>query len=663
MILLQTAFLILALTAGVSLLTGRHSRLASWTGVVGASSAGLLTVVAALQGLSRGSLQSWSTGWGVPAGSLALQLDPLSACFLLPIAVLGICCAIYGAGYLSHEGARRSLATHWCLYLLMFAAMLLVVSAANVLLFLIAWEIMTMSSFLLVAWDHHQEAVRKAAWLYLLAAHCGLMLLLAFFLQAGTISQSQNFSDFAPLARVSLPSASLLFLLALFGFGVKAGLLPVHIWLPDAHPAAPSHVSALMSGALVKTGIYGILRVLSLLPPNPAWWGWVIAGLGIAGALYGIAMACLQRDIKRSLAYSTIENVGIILLGLGFGFVAKAQGHQAIALLALAGALLHIWNHALFKGLMFLGAGSLLHATGTRNMNLMGGLLKRMPLTGLLWIGGSLAISALPPFNGLVSEWLIYLGLLQGGIVGSGVSGLSALLLIGLLGIVGTLALVTFMRLVGICLLGEPRSQVAGQAHEAGPLMLIPMAVLLAACLVIGLFPQYVVGLLNAPLSQISGQPVSLVLPEALTSFGRFNGALILVFLAVALFLGRLRNRRITDVQATWGCGFQFPTTRMSYTGEAFSELAFRRVLPRPVQPDIEVSNVSGLFPGPSQVQQTSRDSFLTYQWQPLFIWLADRCQRLRWLQQGQLAIYLLYMFAASTLLLAWTVWTSRGGG
>jgi formate hydrogenlyase subunit 3/multisubunit Na+/H+ antiporter MnhD subunit len=425
---------------------------------------------------------------------------------------------------------------------------------------------------------------------------------------------------------------------------------------------APSHVSALMSGVLVKTGIYGILRLLSLLPPAPAWWGWLIAGLGMLGALYGISLACLQRDIKRCLAYSTVENVGLILLGIGFGLVAQAQGYPTIALLAYAGGLLHIWNHALFKGLLFLGAGTLLHATGSGDMNRLGGLLKRMPMAGLLLIGGSLAISGLPPLNGLLSEWLIYLGLLQAGVSWSGFSALPALLLIGLLALVGALALLTFTRLIGICLLGEPRSAEARRAHEAPPLLLAPMALLLTGCLLIGLFPRYAVDLLQGPLAQLLRQSGRIDLPAPLTGFGLSGGVLLLALALVALLLRYLRQVRPQAEAATWGCGFRFPTPRMAYTGEAFSELAFRQILPGGLRPEVEGGVVSGLIPPGSSLRQTSLDPLLTRCWRPLFGWAAVRCQRLRWLQQGQLPIYLLYMFAISMLLLVWSLWTGRGG-
>jgi formate hydrogenlyase subunit 3/multisubunit Na+/H+ antiporter MnhD subunit len=644
------------------LLAGKHSPAASLLGCLSCLAGGGAALVAAVQTLVNHADLAWSVSWAVPAGDFALHLDALAACFILPISLLGICSAVYGAGYLQLAGKHRPLAPHWFFYNLLFAAMLLVVTAANTLLFLAAWELMTVASFFLVAWDHRQEQVRKAAWLYLLAAHCGFMLLLAFFVQAGVLCNSFNFADFGRLAQLPAGTAAIFFLLGLFGFGVKAGLLPLHIWLPDAHPAAPSHVSALMSGVLVKTGIYGILRILSLLPPAPAWWGWLIVLLGMSGALYGITLAALQTDIKRCLAYSTIENVGIILLGLGFGLVAQAQGRPDIALLAYAGGLLHIWNHALFKGVLFLGAGALLHATGTTQMNRMGGLLRRMPMIGLLWIGGSLAAGALPPLNGLVSEWLIYLGLLQAGTAPDGFSALPALLLFGLLGLVGALALLTFTRLIGICLLGEPRSDGARHAHEASLLMLVPMGLLLLGCLLNGLFPQAALRLLRDPLAQLLRQAAVLDLPLPLARFSQGGILLLLVVGLVALLLLTLRRLRPATGGPTWGCGFRFPNPRMSYTGEAYSELAFRHALPKPLCPEIEGGRVTDLFPKPARVRQLSFDPILTRQWLPLFVRIADTCQRLRWLQQGRLAIYLLYMFVLSTLLLSWSIWTGRGG-
>ncbi len=661
MSLLLYALLILFGGSLGALLLGK-SKLASRVGAVAVLLATMLSGYLALQVLLSGQTLTFSTPWAVPGGEFRLLLDPLAAFFILPISILSFFCTLYAGPYLAHGERSRSLAPHWFFYTIMVLAMLLVVTAANSLLFLFAWEIMTLSSFFLVAWDHHLKEVRKAAWLYLLAAHCCMILLLALFVLAGNYSGSLNFSDFGPLAELPLTSGSLLYMLALFGFGVKAGLFPIHIWLPNAHPAAPSHVSALMSGVLIKTGIYGILRILSFLPPAPAWWGWLMALLGAAGALYGISMAAQQRDIKRCLAYSTVENIGIMFLGFGFGLVAAAQGYPTIALFAFAGGMLHLWNHALFKGVMFLGAGVLLQATGTRDMNRMGGLLKQMPVVGILLIGGSLALGALPPLNGLISEWLIYLGLSQAGISLGGFNALVPLLLIGLLGLVGALALLTFSRLIGISLLGEPRDPSIAQHHATAPAMLISMATLLAGCLAIGIYPQGALRLLTPALSSVARLSVGAELESAVAPLGQWALLLLaglILCAGILTFLLRIGHR----AQATtWCCGFRFSTVRMSYTAEGFSELSAAHLMPGIMRPHLQREKVEGIFPAATSLAQTSPDPVLIRILNPLFIAVGDRCQKLRWLQQGQLPIYLLYMFILCILLLAWSVWTGRGG-
>ena len=358
-----------------------------------------------------------------------------------------------------------------------------------------------------------------------------------------------------------------------------------------------------------------------------------------------------------------MENVGIIFLGLGFGMVATANGQPTIAMFAYAGGLLHLWNHALFKGVMFLGAGTLVHATGTRDMNRMGGLLRRMPLAGVLWIGGSLAISALPPLNGLVSEWLIYISLADAGITQQGFVALAPLLLIGLLGMVGALALLTFSRLIGICLLGEARDPVAANAHEAKPAMLISMGVPLAACLTIGLFPQGALRLLSTTLSQLTGNPIETELVSAVSPLG--NAAVLLLFAlgAITVVFVWLRHRRPQTQSTTWGCGYQFPSPRISYTGEGYSELALRHLLPKIMRPDISGGRINGMFPAPTKLAQQAHDPVLTRILLPLFISIANRFQRLRWLQQGQLPIYLCYIFITNTILMIWCLWAGRHAG
>lgn len=661
-------FLLAALTilfsgALASLLTGRHSRWATGCGIAAAIAAALLTTTAALEILLSGVTETYHGTWLVPAGAFLLRIDPLAACFLLPIAVLTPLAAIYACAYLRKDAATRSLAPHWCFYSLLTAALILVVTAAHALLFIMAWELMTLSSYFLVAHEDQDATVRKAAWFYLIAAHFGLLFILAFFLYAGSHCGGLAFSDFAPLAQLPPGTATVLFVLALVGFGVKAGLFPLHIWLPNAHPAAPSHVSAIMSGVVVKSGLYGLLRALTFLPKAPAFWGMILLALGMCGALYGIAMATQQQDIKRCLAYSTIENVGIILCGFGLGLVATAQGLPLIAALAYGGALLHLWNHTLFKGLLFLGAGSLYHATGTRNLDRMGGLLRRTPTTGLLLLGGCVAICALPPLNGFAGEWLIYLGLLRSASAFSGIGALGIGLLLALLGLVGALAVVTFTRLAGIALLGEPRSPEAAAAHEAERALLWPMRLLFGVCLFIGLQPQQALHLLAPVLTQLTPVPIA-EFTQALAPLSQIGlwalGLILLIGLLWALTAWLLR-RRPQAAAATWGCGFSAPTSRMAYTAEGYGEFVRNHLLPAALRPAVDCAPPRHLFPQPTRLTQVSEEVILQRLYLPIFTALADRCVRLHWLQQGKQHLYLLYIFTCCAFLMLWSVLDGKG--
>jgi formate hydrogenlyase subunit 3/multisubunit Na+/H+ antiporter MnhD subunit len=662
MSLLLAALVILAAGALLSLIAGRHPRLALATGITSVISASFLNAATALLVLTGPKTLTYSSGWLVPGGEFVLKVDPLAAFFLLAISILPPLAAIYASSYLKEDAKTRNLGAHFFLYCLLLAALTLVVTAANALLFIAAWEIMTISSFFLVSYDHHHTEVRQAAWLYLLVAHFGLLLILAFFLLAGSQCGSLNFADFAPLGKVTPTISTILFLLALLGFGVKAGLFPFFIWLPDAHPAAPSHVSAVMSGIVVKTGIYGILRVMTLLPPLSTLWGVIILTLGLFGALYGIAMAMLQKDFKRCLAYSTVENVGIIFMGIGLGVLAAAQQLQVVATLAFAGALLHIWNHTLFKGLLFLGAGTLLHATGTRNLDHMGDLLRRMPQAGLLIIGGSVALAALPPLNGFASEWLIYLGLLHAGTAMSGVSALGIGMVLALFGVVGTLAVVTFTRLIGIALLGEARSPQAAQAHDATAAMLWPMRLLFLGCLIIGLLPQLALHLLAPTLTQLTptAAPELLAICAQLGQIGLWGMILCTALIIVALLLAALQRRRPTTSAATWGCAFPRPTAQMAYTAESYSGL-IHHLLPQALQPEISTKRPRSFFPATVQFFQHSQEVILLRCYQPLFSCLAERCVRLRWLQQGKQHLYLLYIFICCAGLMLWSILASKG--
>lgn len=665
MSLLLIALLVLVVAGGLAAAASFAPRLACRIGQAGAVVGSALALFAASGVLLSGQGETCSGTWAVPGGAFLLTLDPLAAAFILPAALLALLAAIYAGGYLHGHPRPHALGAHWCFYNLLVAALLLVFSAAQGLLFLAAWEAMTLASFFLIAFEHRDSQVRLAAWFFLAIAHVALLLLFAFFTLAGAHCGSQVFADFTALASLPLLPAVLCFALAASAFAVKAGLFPFHIWLPDAHAAAPSHVSALMSGVVVKTGVYGLLRIFTYFPQLPPAVGTLLMLLGAAGALYGIALAIVQQDVKRILAYSTVENIGIILLAFGLYFHAARSGQPTLAALALAGGLLHCWNHTLFKGLLFLGAGSLLHATGSRDLGRMGGLLRRMPLSGALIIGGALAIIALPPFNGLVGEGLIYLGLLASGLGAESWGGLLPLLLVGVLGLVGALALIAFTRLVGIALLGEARSSEAAQAFEAGPAMLVPMGALLALCLAIGLFPAAPFLLLAAPLAQQLPDAPAL-LQAGLTSMiliGRWSGGLLLGLGGLVLLLRFWLRSRAQGASGTWGCGYLAPTAQMSYSAAGYAELVRSHLLPAGLVPSLATTPVRGFFPALARLHLTHVDPLLARCYLPTVAGIAERCVRLRWLQQGRTQVYLFYVFLTCTLLIAWIVFLDRSGG
>ncbi|MFA6497864.1 MAG: proton-conducting transporter membrane subunit [Desulfurivibrionaceae bacterium] len=655
--LLFVAFFLFTLGALLALLPGRGAaRTATLLGSGSAILGCLFGLVAAGQSLLGGGVETFFLPWSMPGGAFSLRLDGLSAFFLLILFVVGLAGALYGAEYMKGGKERLRPGLHWTWYNLLILSMTLVVTAANGLLFLFAWECMSLTSFFLVISEYDLAEAVEAGWTYLLATHLGAAFLFAFFLSAGALSGSLEFASFQVLGQLSLPAASVFFLLLLIGFGSKAGIFPFHVWLPDAHPAAPSHVSALMSGVMVKTAIYGLLRLSAFLPAGPAWWGGLLMAIGIVGALFGIAMAALQRDVKRSLAYSTVENIGLILLALGFWMQSRANGHQVAAAFALAGGLIHLLNHALFKSLLFMGAGSLMHGSGSRDLNRMGGLMRRMPVTGLLIVCGGLAISALPPFNGLIGEWFIYRALLESGTVLSGLAGFFPLVLIGLLALVGGMVLIVMTRIIGIALAGEPRSPEAARAHEAGWPMWSSMAGLALLCLAGGLLPVL--------LLQVAGRAATLLDPAAATLLadtafdpwwlGIMAVLLLGCILAAYGFLRWRQGRGLVPTSATWGCGFAFPTSRMSYSAESYTELPQSALFCSCLRPSTEDGRTIGFFPEVTRFSFAAADPVLARVFKPFFRRAADVCSGFRGLQAGQLHVYLLYIFSATILLLFW---------
>ena len=652
-VLLGAVVLLLASGMAAAFAGRRSERWSVRLGVTGTVAACLLGLGASAAALALRTEAAWSAPWRMPYGAFSVGIDPLSAFFLVPIWMLSGLAAIYAVGYFRPWQGRNP-GRFWSFYGALVASMALVALARNGVLFLVAWETMSLASFFLVIHDDAAEGVPEAGWTYLVATHVGTAFLLALFFLLGR-GGSQEFSAFA----VPAGSAGGLFLLALVGFGTKAGLIPFHVWLPEAHPAAPSPVSAVMSGVMIKTGIYGIVRTLVLLGAVPAWCAWLVLALGALSGVLGVLFALAQRDLKRLLAYSSVENVGIIALGIGLGMLGVQVGSPALAVLGFAGGLLHVLNHATFKGLLFLGAGAVAHAAGTRDVEQLGGLLKRMPGTGAALLVGVVAICGLPPFNGFASEFLVYAAAF-GFLLSSGAGALGGLLAVVALALIGGLAAACFAKAFGIAFLGEPRSAAARAAHEVAASMRGPMIALAALCLAIGLAAGAAVRWLEPAVAQLAGStlvsagaPVRWLFPLAATA-----GTLALLAIVVLLVLLRRRalaGRSVRET-VTWDCGYAAPTARMQYTGTGFVQPLTRGAADF-LRPHVERRSLVGIFPASASFHEETPDVAREVLFNPLFRRAANLLGRLRWLQQGRVHGYVLYVVAAAVALLGWALW------
>jgi hydrogenase-4 component B len=607
------------------------------------------------------------------AGGLALRLDPLGAFFLVLIGLVAIPAAIYGAGYsAAYEDGRASLRLLGVMLNLFLLTMSLVTLADNVLTFLWMWEGMSLTSYFLVITEANEDNNLHAGLWYLGMTHIGLALLLAAFVLFANGGPGSFAALRAGAAALPPVTRNVIFVLALLGFGSKAGIVPLHVWLPRAHPAAPSHVSALMSGVMIKMGIYGLLRViLHLLGGGPAWWGGLVLGFGAISALLGVLYALMEHDLKRLLAYHSVENIGIILMGLGAGLVFQHYGLMALAALAFIGGLYHTLNHASFKGLLFLGAGSVLHATHTRNMEELGGLIKRMPWTALFFLIGAAAISALPPLNGFVSEWLVFQSLLGGFQIPVPEAAVLMPVAVGMLALTSGLAAACFVKAFGITFLALPRSPEAERAQESPLSMRVGMGLLALACGVLGLAPFAVVPLLGGVLAGLGGLPdtrasftlnLSLQTPE---SFGTMSPTLVAVGLLVvlglvpvAMWLVRVNRRlRVAD---TWGCGRIGQTARMEYTATAFAE-PLRRVFAEIYRPTKELTidfhPESKYFVQSIEYRSEITPWFERAVYDPFLRLVRLVAGQVRRLQSGSLHLYLMFVTVILVILLVAARW------
>ncbi len=603
------------------------------------------------------------------ADGLAFRLDALGAFFLALVGLVAVPCGIYGAGYSGAYQGRYSLRLLGAMLNLFLLTMSLVPCAGNVLTFLLVWEGMSLTSYFLVMTETKEpDTVLAGSW-YLAMTHGGLALVLAAFLLLAAGARTTAFGDLRTAAAALSPAMrNAVFLLTLFGFGSKAGIIPLHVWLPRAHPAAPSHVSALMSGVMIKLGVYGLLRVgLDLLGGGPAWWGALLIGLGALSAVLGVLYALMENDLKRLLAYSSVENIGLVFIGIGAGFLFLSLGITSAAVLALAAALYHALNHAAFKGLLFLGAGSVLHATHTRDMNRLGGLIRGLPWTALCFLTGSLAIAGLPPLNGFVSEWLLFQSLLPG--IGSPAPLVAPLmtLAVGVLALTGGLAAAGFVKAFGITFLAIPRSPDAERAHEAPPSMRIGMGILAVACAGLGLAAVPILQALAGALAGHAGLPattprfgsgLSLSTPAGFAQMSPPLVALGLVLATVGVRLGvRVfgAGRRLR-VGETWGCGRVVQTPRMEYTSTAFAE-PLRRIfaeLYRPTQDlSIDFHPESRYFVQSIEYRSEIVPWFERYLYAPVIDRVRLWASQARAIQSGSAHAYLTYLVIALLGLLA----------
>ncbi len=510
-------------------------------------------------------------------GMVRLEIDALSAIFIAIISIMSFIGLIYANGYLKpYLNKNKNISSHCFFLMILIASMFGVTVARNGFFFLVLWELMSLSSFFLVIFEGEKKEVLKAGIKYLVYMHLSVIFIIAMFAMLTNASNSFEFVDYAKLLSENSHLANVAFILGFIGFGIKAGFVPFHNWLPDAHPAAPSHVSGIMSGVMIKTGIYGILRILLLVGMPTKEISYFVLALALLTVLYGVLYAITQHDIKRLLAYSSIENIGIIGIGIGVGMLGLSYNNPIVATLGFAGGVLHILNHSIFKCLMFFSAGSVYLKTHTRNMESLGGLIKRMPYTGLMFILGSVAIAGLPPFNGFVSEVLIYAGMLLG--IPASEINLFIVLVISIAGLAlaGTMAMVCFSKASGITFLGEARSEKAQLVQsDVEKVMLIPMGILTFATFFIGMFPQYVVGVVLSPVSMFvkgAGAIENLKSVVSLVELLSWYFCGFLLVLIAVILVRMLLNRKFTE-HTTWGCGYDRPNSHMQYTPSSYDNL------------------------------------------------------------------------------------------
>lgn len=666
---LPAAMAVRLVTVAAIFVSARRPGVCRRVGLVGSALASIMTATVAARVIASGvAIDGVLVRHGASGIVLGYSVTPLSAWFLIVLGLIAVPVAVYSVGYFAHAVIATRIAAVGAMLNVLLGALETVFVAENVITFLFAWELMSLATAVLVTTEHDARPSRRAAYLYLVMSHVGTGCLIAGFMVLSGASGSLSFSQLLAGNVVSGRVRDCVWVLFFLGFGVKAGVIPLHVWLPEAHPAAPSSVSALMSAVLITGGVYGLFRVCAFgLGIPSASWGLAFMAVGTVSAILGVLYALTQTDIKRLLAYSTIENAGIMILALGAGMVALAHGRGELAALAIAASLAHALNHAAFKGLLFLGAGSVVMATGQRHVEQFGGLLRRMPWTGMFFLVGAMAISGLPVLNGFISEWLTFQALLLGFATTSGLVRLTYPLAAAMLALTSALAAACFVRAFGISFLALPRSAAAADATESPAVMLVPQAFLAVLCVGLGLFPGVVLSALNGVMASLPG-----LAPRGIASgvmqmmagvpgYERFDhaapawlGAAMLIGLTGALLL-TARIRTVVRREPTWGCGGEL-TARAEYTATAFSKplvMIFRTIY-RPTREVETLAEVSPYFPREVRYRAAIEPTFERYVYAPLARAVMRMASGMKVLQAGSLHTYLAYVLVLAVLLLLW---------
>jgi hydrogenase-4 component B len=616
--------------------------------------------IPAIRSLTGNSLNIILDG-GLVFGSVPLRLDALSGWFILIICFLFITGSFYGISYMrNYESQKANLGLHAVAFLLLFASMIALTVIQNALVFLVLWEIMTLSAFIAVIFEYNKPETIRAGMNFLIQSHISILFLIIGFIWVASKTGSYDFAEIVTYTGYNGGATSMvLFLIFASGFGIKAGFVPFHSWLPYAHPAAPAHVSGIMSGVMIKMGIFGILRMITLIKTDYQTVGYIVLGVSVVSGLYGVMLAIIQHNLKRLLAYHSIENIGIIGIGIGIGCIGLGTSNQYLTILGFTGALLHTLNHSLFKSLLFFTAGNIYQATHTLDIERLGGLIKKMPHTTLLFILAAMAICGLPPFNGFISEFVIYNGLYVWLQNASFVDLIVIIFSIMGLVLIGGLAILCFTKAAGVVFLGEPRHTFDHEPEELPARQLVPLYFIAFLIILIGLFPQVFIGILLYPVSILASSTIPNVAPgeiravDIMQTISLAAGGFILIVLSILGIKKFATRNRSIRTDATWGCGYVAPTPKIQYTGSSFAK-TYSKLFNSILLMFKSSTEVSGIFPEEIHHETKPYDRiekcFIDI---PLKVYKSFM-NRFLFFQNGKLQFYILYgiIFILAVMLL-----------